>query len=234
MNAVDLVAVKGDEQCGDNDMISESADILHGNNTIQSYVADYIQFRVRLHNGFCPRLPEFPVSDDYRFRLIRAVALIFENKHAEELRNMVTALCMDGRLTFQRYVEVVECFAQDDDNEPGERLSYGRLVALIAFAGLVAVKLCEMQSFSEVSMITSYTSKFLHKRIVLTWQQDKRSWESFFDRAKVIIDRNEEEKNAQLKLKSEYRWWLSISALAIFGIFGIGAFTLMKTVLKAR
>ncbi|EFO25658.2 hypothetical protein LOAG_02824 [Loa loa] len=233
MNVVDLVAVKNDQYSGDT--TSESMDPLRGLNIIQSYITDYIQYRVHLHNGYCPRLPETPVSDDYRNELIRAVVLIFEKKHAEELKNMVTTLCLNGRLTFQRYVEVVECFTQNDEDESAEQLSYGRLVALIAFAGLVAMKLCDMQMFSEVSMIASYTSKFLHKRIVLTWPQEKRSWENFFDRAKMIIDRNEVEASEQLNLKSECsRWWLSIRALVIFGMFGIGAFTLMKAMLKAR
>ncbi|CAG9533774.1 unnamed protein product [Cercopithifilaria johnstoni] len=232
MNATDL---SKNDQCH-GDATNESVDFLKGVNIIQSYVTDYIQYRVHLQNGYCPYLPEIPCSDDYRFELIRAVALIFEQKHEEELTNMVTTLCQHGRLTFQRYVEVVECFAQnDDDDERGEQLSYGRLVALIAFAGLVAMKLCDMGMFSDVSIIASYTSKFLHKRIVLTWPQNKRCWENFFDRAKIIVDRNETEENEQLNLKSECsRWWLSIRALVIFGMLGIGAVTLIKTVLKAR
>lgn len=232
MSAVDLVTVGNDQY--NEDTVDESMD-LRGLSTIQSYVTDYIQYRVHLHNVYCPRLPEIPVSDDYRFELIRAVALIFEKKHAEELTNMVTTLCLNGRLTFQRYVEVVECFAHNDDDESNKQLSYGRLVALIAFAGLVAMKLCDLQLFTEVSMIAPYTSKFLHKRIVLTWPQDRRSWEDFFDRARTIIDKNEAEESEKVNLKSECnRWWLSIRALVIFGMFGIGAFTLVKTILKTR
>ncbi|KAL4003381.1 Apoptosis regulator proteins Bcl-2 family protein [Acanthocheilonema viteae] len=227
--------VSRNKQCCD-DAVNESVDFLKGVNIIQSYVTDYIRYRVHLQNGYCPCLPEIPSSDDYRFELIRAVALIFEQKHSEELTNMVTALCIHGRLTFQRYVKVVECFAQNnDDDERDEQLSYGRLVALIAFAGLVAIKLCDMGMFPDVSMIASYTSKFLHKQVVLTWPQNKRSWESFFDRAKMIIDRNETEENEQFNLKSEYsRWWLSIRALVIFSMLGIGAFTLIKAMLRAR
>ncbi|VDK66898.1 unnamed protein product [Onchocerca ochengi] len=227
MNAVDLVEVRNDE-CG-GDGISESVDLLKG-----SYVTDYIQYRMHLHNSHCPCLPEIPVSDDHRFELIRAVALIFEKKNAEELTDMVARLCLNGRFTFQRYVEVVECYIQNDDDESNEQLSYGRLVALITFAGLVAVKLCDMKMFPEISLIASYTSKFLYKRIALTWPQSKRSWESFFDCAKIIIDKNKVEENERLKLKSKCSWCLSIKALMIFGIFGIGAFTLIKTVRKAR
>ncbi|VDK86502.1 unnamed protein product [Litomosoides sigmodontis] len=232
MNATD---VSGNDQCH-SDSVNESVDFLKGVNLIQSYVTDYIRYRVQLQNGYCPCLPEIPDSDDYRFELIRAVALIFERKHAEELTNMVEALCLHGRLTFQRYVKVIECFRQnDDDDEQGEQLSYGRLVALIAFAGLVAMKLCEMGILSDVSMIASYTSKFLHKAIVLTWPHNRRSWDNFFDRAKVIIDRNETEEIEQLNLKPQYSpWRLPIRAFVIFGMLGIGAFTLIKTVLKAR
>uniref|UniRef100_A0A0R3S0K5 Succinate dehydrogenase cytochrome b560 subunit, mitochondrial n=1 Tax=Elaeophora elaphi TaxID=1147741 RepID=A0A0R3S0K5_9BILA len=223
------------DQCS-GDATNESVNSLKGANIIQSYVIDYIRYRVHLENGDCPCLPDIPGSDDYRFQLIRAVALIFERKHAEELMDMATTLCLRGRLTFQRYIKVTESFAknEDDDGRHGQ-LSYGRLIALISFAGLVAMKLSEMHLFPDISMIASYTAKFLHKEIVLTWPGSKRSWEDFFDRAKMIIDRNEIGTNEQLNLKSECnRWWLSIRALVIFGMFGIGAFTLMKTILKAR
>lgn len=63
-------------------------------------------------------------------------------------------------------------------NESPSQMSYGRLIAIIAFAGLAATRLNDMKSFSEVSMVMSYTSKFLQKRIALTWPQNKRSWVS--------------------------------------------------------
>lgn len=51
----------------------------------------------------------------------------------------------------------------------------------------------------------------------------------------MIIERNETEESEQLNLKSEYSPWpIPIRALVIFGMLGIGAFTLIKAVLKAR
>lgn len=66
---------------------------------------------MRLHNGYCPHLPKVHISVDYRFELIRSVALIFEKKHINELMNMATTLCLNERLTFQRYVEVYRYLA---------------------------------------------------------------------------------------------------------------------------
>ncbi|VDN04336.1 unnamed protein product [Thelazia callipaeda] len=190
-----------------------------------------------MYNSSYPTFLEIPVFQSHQFVLMRMVALIFEKKHADELKNMVASLCLVINDVFPSHLnlQVVECFTQINDDESDEQLSYGRLVALIAFAGMVAVTLCDMQQFQEISMIASYTSKFLHKRIALTWTQNRRSWGGFFDRVKKIIEKNEIEEKERVSLKSHCScWWFSVRVLVIFGIFGIGAFTLVKTVSRTR
>lgn len=233
MTAVDSVEVKH-EGIIDNTFI-ESVKHQEEMDDVQRYVADYVQYRIHLFGGHYPQLPELPAAYNSRqFELVRAVALIFEKKHEEELKSMVTSLCQRGRLTFQRYVEVVEYFARNDDESPAQ-LSYGRLVALISFAGLVATRLCDMNLFPEVSMISSYTIKFLQKRIALTWQQDERSWAKFFDLAKTIIKLDDAERKEELVLKPQpNKWFIGWWPLAIFCILGLGGFTLMKTMLRTR
>lgn len=205
---------------------------------LQDFVADYIQYRLRLHGN--RRIPNLVHScrRDCENDLMRSVALIFEEKHEEELRKMVEMLCENESFSFNRYIEVriqrntfysfcksyvagkikhiwtlliinwiltvlinhitslwqfyeagltralQHIFFQVMEhfvcihNETPSQMSYGRLIALIAFAGLVATRLSDMKYFAEVSLIMSYTSKFLQKRIALTWPQHKRSWVS--------------------------------------------------------
>lgn len=65
------------------------------------------------------------------------------------------------------------------ENETPSQMSYGRVIALIALAGLIATRLSDMKCFGEISLIMSHTSKFLQKRIALTWTHHNRSWVSF-------------------------------------------------------
>lgn len=52
----------------------------------------------------------------------------------------------------------------------------------------------------------------------------------------MIIDKHEQTgTNEQFDLKpGDNRWWLSIRTLVLLGMFGIGAFTLIRAVVKAR
>lgn len=70
---------------------------------------------------------------------------------------------------------MVENFGRHDDESPAH-MSYGRLVALIAFGGLVVCRLAEEELRSEIGAVAMYTSKFLEKRIQLSWALDDRSW----------------------------------------------------------
>uniref|UniRef100_A0A915PRT1 Bcl-2 Bcl-2 homology region 1-3 domain-containing protein n=1 Tax=Setaria digitata TaxID=48799 RepID=A0A915PRT1_9BILA len=176
---------------------SECSDFQEEIYCVQDFVADYIQYRLHIHG--IRRIPDLihPCRQDHHNDLIRAVALIFEEKHEEELRKMIV----------ERFVCIY--------NETPAQMSYGRLIALIAFAGLIATRLSDMKRFEEVSLVMSYTSNFLHKRVTLTWPQDKRSWITFFDLARTIIKLNRKEKSEP---KIEKREWRSaISRLAFFG-----------------
>ncbi|KAM3723078.1 Apoptosis regulator [Dirofilaria immitis] len=189
---------------------------------IQDFVADYIQYRLRIHSN--RRIPNLmhACRRSYQNDLMRSVALIFEEKHEEELRRMVASLCANENFSFKRYIE----------NEKPAEMSYGRLIALIAFAGLIATRLSDMKRFAEVSMIMSYTSKFLQKRVALTWPQNKRSWSKFFDLARTIVKLNKNEESEPKIERNE--WWSAISRMAFFSVLSIAVFTLFKFMLRAR
>ncbi|EFO25659.1 apoptosis regulator protein [Loa loa] len=196
---------------------------------IQDFVADYIQYRVRMRgNHRTPNLIQ-PCRQGCENDLIRSVALIFEEKHEEELQKMVEMLCENESFSFNRYIEIMEHFVCIRNETPSQ-MSYGRLIALIAFTGLIAIRLIDMKCFTEVSMIMSYTSIFLQKRIALTWPHHKRSWSKFFDLARTIIKLNKTEE-AESKVERN-EWWSAISRFVVFGVLSIAVFTLFKFMLR--
>ncbi|VBB30935.1 unnamed protein product [Acanthocheilonema viteae] len=197
---------------------------------VQDFVADYIQYRIRIHGNY--GIPKFihPCRQGSENDLIRSVALIFEEKHEEELRKMIEMLCENKTFSLSQYVEIMEHFVCIQNETPSQ-MSYGRLIALIAFAGLIAKQLSDMKCFAEVSMVMSYTSKFLQKRISVTWPHHKRSWSKFFDLARTIIILNKKEAEPKVEKKE---WRSAISRLAVFGVLSLAVFTLFKFMLRAR
>uniref|UniRef100_A0A1I8E8Y7 Bcl-2 Bcl-2 homology region 1-3 domain-containing protein n=1 Tax=Wuchereria bancrofti TaxID=6293 RepID=A0A1I8E8Y7_WUCBA len=191
---------------------------------IQDFVADYIQYRIHIHGNRKVQNLVNPCRQGCENGLIRSVALIFEEKHKEELQKMVEILCENESFSCSQYIEIMEQFVCIHNESPSQ-MSYGRLIALIAFAGLIATRLIDMKYFAEVSMVMSYTSKFLHKRIALTWPYHKRSWvrlhyvSKFFDLARTIIKLNKTEKAESKVEKNE--WRSAVSGLAVFGVVSI-------------
>lgn len=67
------------------------------------------------------------------------------------------------------------------NDETTSEMSYGRIVALIAFAGLVAVYAVKNDTRQHITPMMMYTSKFIERRILMTWDRgdcgsEKRSW----------------------------------------------------------
>lgn len=69
-------------------------------------MADYIYYRIRIHGNH--KIPKFihPCRQSSENYLIRSVALIFEEKHEEELGKMMETLCENESFSLSRYVEV--------------------------------------------------------------------------------------------------------------------------------
>uniref|UniRef100_F1LBM6 Apoptosis regulator ced-9 n=1 Tax=Ascaris suum TaxID=6253 RepID=F1LBM6_ASCSU len=198
---------------------------------VQGFVIDYFTYRLQLNGFEWVERPTLPYENLPEYGSMRDVALIFERRHRDELNRMVTELLGDKYLSFQRYVEVVENFGRHDDESPAH-MSYGRLVALIAFGGLVVCRLAEEELRSEISAVAMYTSKFLEKRIQLSWALDDRSWAKFAECAEVIKCRDlmRQREREQCERAKSRKWsWIG---LATVGVVGIGAFTLTRAVLS--
>lgn len=59
---------------------------------------------------------------------------------------------------------------------PENKMTYARLIALIAFCGLFAVHMAQNNCRDAISSIALYTWKYLQHRIHMTWYQDGKSW----------------------------------------------------------
>ncbi|VDK86501.1 unnamed protein product [Litomosoides sigmodontis] len=223
----DSISSKYDRSEDSNEWLGCQNDI----HCIQDFVADYIYYRIRVHGN--RKLPKFihPCKQNLESYLVRSVALIFEEKHEEELGKMMETLCESDSFSLSRYVEIMEHFVCVENETPSQ-MSYGRLIALIALAGLIATRLSDMKCFGEVSLVMSHTSKFLQKRIALTWPHHKRSWSKFFDLARTIIKLNKKEKTESEVEKNKF--WSTINRLTVFGVLSITVFTLFKFMLRTR
>uniref|UniRef100_A0A0K0DBP4 BH4_2 domain-containing protein n=1 Tax=Angiostrongylus cantonensis TaxID=6313 RepID=A0A0K0DBP4_ANGCA len=124
---------------------------------LEGFVVDYLSWRIK--------------QDKMEWK----VAYIFERRHRTELHDFADELLENENLTFNRYCEIVDEFGRTAD-EMENGMSYGRLVGLISFGGLVATRLYARNFRREVQQIATYTSKFIDKRIRLTWVEDERSW----------------------------------------------------------
>lgn len=71
--------------------------------------------------------------------------------------------------------KVVEEFFRVQD-EVSTQLSYGHLITLISFGGLMAAELARRNARAEIGCMAIYTSKFLAKRVKLSWEKDGKSW----------------------------------------------------------
>ncbi|MFH4980673.1 hypothetical protein AB6A40_007382 [Gnathostoma spinigerum] len=193
---------------------------------IQGFVIDYFAFRLLKEGYDWDNKPELPYPELPQYHMMRAMAVIFERKHEAELNEMVAELMQDKFVTYRRYVKVVEEFASNEDESPAQ-MSYGRLVALISFGGLVATHLARQSEYDEVSLVATFTSKFLEQRIQQTWASDNRSWEKFTELANLIIARDMVKQNQkELGRRIDQRW--SLVAAVGFGFVGICAFVLWR------
>ncbi|KJH48938.1 putative succinate dehydrogenase, cytochrome b556 subunit [Dictyocaulus viviparus] len=161
----------------------------------------------------------------------RKVAHIFERRHRIELHDFADELLENENLTFSRYCEIVDEFGRTAD-EMENGMSYGRLAGLISFGGLVAARLYACNLRREVQQIATYTSKFIDKRIRLTWVEDERSWKNFMLIGGDIVRRDAVQREAAERRRSSRRW--SLIGIGAAALFGVGAIIGTRVLLGAK
>ncbi|KHJ85740.1 apoptosis regulator protein, Bcl-2 family, partial [Oesophagostomum dentatum] len=174
---------------------------------VEGFVVDYIAWRFKLEGLEWFEQPALPFGTQPEHEVMRIVAHIFERRHRTELQGFAEELMENENLSFTRYCEIVDEFGRTAD-EMENGMSYGRLVGLISFGGLVATRLYARNMRREVQQLATYTAKFIDKRIRLTWVEDERSWKNFMQIAADIIRRDTAQREAAERRKSSRRWSL--------------------------
>lgn len=183
---------------------------------IQGFVADYFSYRIEQSGLDWYDAPALPDGVQDEFKMMRSLATIFEKKHAEELENCSEQLLAVPKLTFHLYQEVAKFF--DRSIGPGHcSMSYGHLIGLISFGGMVAAKMmgtAELQG--QVRNLLLYTSLFIKTRIRQCWKEHDRSWAGFMALGKQMKEDFERDQTAAQE--GRLRSWSIIGASVIAAI----------------
>ncbi|KAK6745244.1 hypothetical protein RB195_011765 [Necator americanus] len=198
---------------------------------VEGFVVDYIAWRIKQDKLEWFEQPELPFGTQPEHEMMRKVAHIFERRHRVELHEFADELLENENLTFSRYCEIVDEFGRTAD-EMENGMSYGRLVGLISFGGLVAARLYARNLRREVQQLATYTAKFIDKRIRLTWVEDERSWKNFTFIAADIIRRDAAQREAAERRKSSRRW--SLIGIGAAALVGVGAIIGTRVLLGAK
>ncbi|GMS89032.1 hypothetical protein PENTCL1PPCAC_11207 [Pristionchus entomophagus] len=156
--------------------------------SVEGFVTDYIVWRLAKDGLEWREAPDVPEDADREHEAMRTMGEIFEKRNGKELLELSEDLESDT-LHFARYCEVVEQFGKNDTDIPSE-MTYGRMVGLIAFAGLVCVEKAKEDKRRDMGLIALYTSRFIDKNIRLTWIDSMRSWAKFMDMAVQVVARH--------------------------------------------
>ncbi|KAF1762228.1 hypothetical protein GCK72_010490 [Caenorhabditis remanei] len=182
---------------------------------IQGFVADYFTYRIEQSGLDWYDAPALPDGVQDEFKMMRSLATIFEKKHTEELENCSEQLLAVPKLTFHLYQEVAKFF--DRSIGPGHcSMSYGHLIGLISFGGMVAAKMmgtAELQG--QVRNLLLYTSLFIKTRIRQCWKEHDRSWAGFMALGKQMKEDFERDQAVQ---EGRLRNWSLIGAGVIAAI----------------
>lgn len=159
---------------------------------VEGFVTDYIVWRLEKDNLEWPQSSDVPDGADTEHTGMRRVCEIFEQKREAELQVLDNDLGSDD-LHFAKYAEVVKEFCAND-SDLGNEMTYGRLVGLIAFAGVLCVRKAREKRNRDIGLIALYTSKMIDAGIRMTWIESGRSWAGFMSMTQQVIVRHSSSK----------------------------------------
>ncbi|XGW14946.1 hypothetical protein V3C99_000882 [Haemonchus contortus] len=198
---------------------------------VEGFVVDYLSWRIKQDGLEWFEQPALPFGTQPEHVMMRQVAHIFERRHRYELNEFADELLENEDLTFSRYCEIVDEFGRTAD-ELENGMSYGRLVGLISFGGLVAARMYARNFRREVRQLATYTAKFIDKRIRLTWVEDARSWKNFMTIGADIIRRDALQREVEERRRASRRW--SLIGIGAAALVGVGAIIGTRILLGAK
>ncbi|PIC42503.1 hypothetical protein B9Z55_009559 [Caenorhabditis nigoni] len=179
---------------------------------IQGFVVDYFTYRIAQNGLDWYDAPALPDGVQKEHEMMRSLGTIFEKRHMEMFENFSEQLLAVPKISFSLYQEVVQTVG-NSPNTPCP-MSYGRLIGLISFGGMVAARMMESAELQgQVRNLLMYTSLFIKTRIRQSWKEHNRSWADFMKLGQQMKEDYEKEKDAEegKRLKS----WSIIGASVI-------------------
>ncbi|TKR76829.1 hypothetical protein L596_017909 [Steinernema carpocapsae] len=203
--------------------MSDQPDFLRDEYSPQGFVTDYIDRRIQAEGLTWWQRPDRAYDPEEAHHMLYDVCRIFEHKNGKSLQPVVQTLLSEDcgmRFTFNRYAEVVDCLHKNQD-EGHVQMPYGRLVALVTYAGLVALELAQADSQTTIADIALYTARYLEKCIKLQWPETGRSWEGFVKMARNIkrVNAVREEKERRVAQRRKLMVGVAIAAMISIGVF---------------
>ncbi|KAK0415273.1 hypothetical protein QR680_011861 [Steinernema hermaphroditum] len=190
----------------------------------QGFVNEYLDRRISAEGMMWWQRPDRAYEPQPAHNALYEVCRIFEERNAQEL-SMLVRILLNGddhtQFTYNRYVEVVDTMHKNQD-EGTVQMPYGRLVALMAFAGQVSLKLIRNNCPQAVTDIAVYTGRYLERAIRQQWPIANRSWTGFVQMSRVIIQRHI--VNRERERVAEKRRQLLFGATALCAALGVGIY----------
>lgn len=186
---------------------------------IKGFVVDYFTYRIHKTGLEWYEAPALPDGVQEEHEMMRSLGTLFETKHSEAFENFSEQLLAVPKITFNIYQEVVQTVGNANGSCP---MSYGRLIGLISFGGMVAAKMMESSELrGQVQNLLLYTSLFIKTRMRQSWKEHNKSWAEFMSNGQRLKSDNEKEEVAAERLRTIKNWSIGAVSVSVLGLAAV-------------
>ncbi|KAH3720359.1 hypothetical protein DPMN_063256 [Dreissena polymorpha] len=173
-------------------------------------VADYLNYRLSKHNLQWRGCPPLALDVINKVHLtMRNLADEFEKKYEEEFTDMVQQLHVTVDLAYETFLAVAEELFKEGI------INWGRVVALFAFGGSLAVECMVKEMEHLVDSIYEWVSTYVQDKLS-HWITDNGGWNGLSE----FYDQAAEKKNEKNGWPSLGKWFVgAVGVLALGAIF---------------
>lgn len=140
-------------------------------------VADYVMFRLRRANlawDDCPQLPEpGPIQ-----RTMQVLGEAFEERYTEVFQGMTDQLHLTPNTARGTFTTIVNELFSDG-------IRWGRIVALVAFGGALAVQCIQKEMPGLVTEVVDWVAEYINMHL-MSWIQEQGGWVSIIYSLKAL------------------------------------------------
>lgn len=147
--------------------------------------ADYINYRLRKHGHTWRNAPPLQGETNKIHRAMRTLADEFEERYQAEFSDMVRQLNINPDIAYPTFIAVAKELFIDGIN-------WGRIVALFAFAGAIAIECVEKDMEHLVDSIYDWISQYVQSNLD-DWIKSQGDWAGlaeFYEKSPHTKDRS--------------------------------------------